>query len=158
VITLTSSFLARENLRGDQLSVELGADGQRVAMVDLDIRKGTMSKRLGKSGAGVTSFLSGQVKDPEKLIQKSGLDAMLDVVPSGPVPPNPAELLLNERLDELMAYLREQYDYVVVDNMPSFQVADTFIINRVVDLTIYVVSVARSRAGFAGSGTVVSRG
>ena len=53
--------------------------------------------------------------------------------------PNPAELLLSDRLDKLIAELKERYDYVILDNVPAGIIADAAIVNRVADLTIYVV-------------------
>ena len=62
-----------------------------------------------------------------------------DVITSGPIPPNPSELLLTSRLDQLVAGLREQYDYILVDTVPYGLVADAQIISRIADLCIYVI-------------------
>lgn len=59
------------------------------------------------------------------------------------VPPNPAELLLGDRLETLIAELRKRYDYIILDNVPAGVVADAVIVNRVADLTIYVVRAGR---------------
>ena len=63
----------------------------------------------------------------------------MEVIFSGPAPPIPAELLLSERFDRLIAELRKRYDYVIVDNVPAGMVADASIVNRVADLTIFVI-------------------
>ena len=63
---------------------------------------------------------------------------MLDTVVAGPVPPNPSELLLSEKLDRLMASLRKQYDYIIVDTAPVERVSDTFSLTRLADATLYV--------------------
>ena len=67
-----------------------------------------------------------------------GVDG-LDIISAGTVPPNPAELLMDERLDKLVEELRQRYDYIVADSVPVGIIADAFIANRVADLTIFVV-------------------
>ena len=61
------------------------------------------------------------------------------MLPAGVTPPNPSELLMSERMDKLIEDLKQQYDYIVVDNVPALAVADAGIVNRVADVTIYVV-------------------
>ena len=63
----------------------------------------------------------------------------LDMIFSGPQPPNPAELLMSKRVDQLMEELRPMYDYIIFDSVPAMAVADAMIIDRLVDLTIYVI-------------------
>ena len=62
----------------------------------------------------------------------------LDVICAGPVPPNPAELLLSTKVDALFAELRDKYDYVIVDTAPIGLVSDTFTLDRIADAAIYV--------------------
>jgi Mrp family chromosome partitioning ATPase len=62
----------------------------------------------------------------------------LFVLPGGIIPPNPNELILNEKFDELITELREQYDYIIIDSAPVGAVSDTFLINRVSNLTLYI--------------------
>lgn len=144
VITITSAFPGSgKTFVAINLGMSLSLTGKKVVLVDLDIRKGTMSERIHLTSKGVTSYLSGQENDISEIVTPSGLDEHLDLIAAGPVPPNPAELLLSDRLDALIAYLREHYDYVLLDNVPSLQVADAFIVNRVVDMTIYLVRVGK---------------
>jgi Mrp family chromosome partitioning ATPase len=63
---------------------------------------------------------------------------MLDVLQSGPVPPNPAELLQSPRLEELFTQLNELYDYIIVDTSPIGLVADTFSLNRIANAVIFI--------------------
>ncbi len=123
------------------LAMSIALTGKKVLLLDLDIRKGTLSSRMGgtKTDAGVTNFLSGKVTQLGNIINKSDKIEGLDVIYAGPVPPNPAELLLSERLEEMMEVLRKYYHYIIVDNVPSGVVADAAIVNRIADLTIYVV-------------------
>ena len=92
---------------------------------------------------GVCSFagsaLVGKTDKIEDIIITNDKYKNLDIIFAGPVPPNPAELLLSERFDRMVTELKKHYDYVILDNVPVDIVADASIINRVVDLTIYVV-------------------
>ena len=62
----------------------------------------------------------------------------LDIICAGPVPPNPAELLISPKVDELFQQLRSMYDYVIVDTAPIGLVSDTFTLDRIADAAIYV--------------------
>ena len=63
----------------------------------------------------------------------------MDILPCGPTPPNPSELLYSPRFEQLLSYVRDQYDYVILDTPPVEMVADASIINRYADLTLFVV-------------------
>ena len=121
------------------LAMSFVLTNKKVILVDTDIRKGTLSARISHAGAGLTHYLSGRVDDVDKIIAPSGINDRLDVIHAGPVPPNPSELLLSNRLEELVNTLRERYDYVILDNVPAGMVADATIVNRVADLTVYVI-------------------
>lgn len=121
------------------LAMTFAMTGKKVVLVDLDIRKGTLSRRMQHKNEGVTNYLSGAVEDLQHIIHPSGFHPNLDIIYNGPVPPNPVELLLGSQLDKLVGELKERYDYVILDNVPSNMVADAVIVNRVADLTIYVV-------------------
>lgn len=124
------------------LAASLALAKKRVVIVDLDIRKGTLSKLIPNTGGGhttgVTHFLSGKVDNIDDIIIKDVFCEGLDAIKAGPIPPNPSELLLSEQLDALMNELRKRYDYIIVDNVPATAVADAVIVNRVADLTIYI--------------------
>ncbi|MDR1344617.1 MAG: polysaccharide biosynthesis tyrosine autokinase [Tannerellaceae bacterium] len=125
------------------LAVSIALTNKKVVLIDLDIRRHTLSTLLQKEEdvAGITHYLSGQITDFRTLINKKAIDDMdnLDIIYAGPIPPNPAELLLNKRFDYLIAELRKEYDYILLDNVPAGVVADAHIVNRVADMTIYVV-------------------
>lgn len=137
VITFTSfnigagkTFIARN------LSMSLAYLKKRVVMVDLDIRKGTLSRHFGHYHVGVTNYLSDNTVKVDNIIQHQ---EGFDLIPAGILAPNPAELLMDNRLDELMDELRARYDYIIVDNVPVGLIADATIANRIADLTIFVV-------------------
>lgn len=113
--------------------------GRKVILVDTDIRKRTQSKILGsKRSEGVSTYLSGGSTDIDALIVKGHI-AGIDFLPAGSIPPNPAELLMNERLELMIEELKKHYDYIILDNVPALVVADAAIVNRVTDITIYVI-------------------
>lgn len=137
VITFTSfnigagkTFIARN------LSMSLAYLKKRVVMVDLDIRKGTLSRHFGHYHVGVTNYLSDNTVKVDDIIQHQ---EGFDLIPAGILAPNPAELLMDNRLDELMDELRARYDYIIADNVPVGLIADATIANRIADLTIFVV-------------------
>ena len=111
----------------------------KVVLVGLDIRSPMLGEYLHLSKErGITMFISDESYTINDIIIPSKLHAFLDVIPAGPVPPNPAELIMNHRLDDLFIKLREMYDYVVVDSAPIGLVSDTYLLNRLVDNCIYV--------------------
>ena len=114
---------------------------KKVIVLDLDIRKGSVGRYLnvGTKTRGVANYLSGQETDWKKMIVNSADCPRLDILPCGTIPPNPAELLSNGRLEELIADLREQYDYIFLDSAPVDIVADTAIIADQADMTIFVI-------------------
>ena len=122
------------------LAVILASTGKKVVLVDTDIRKRTQSKISGiNQSKGVSTFLSGNYTDISTLIIPAQLHANVDMLSAGSVPPNPAELLMSNRLELLMTELRKRYDYIILDNVPALVVADASIVNRVADITLYVI-------------------
>ncbi len=121
------------------LAMSFALTYKKVILVDLDIRKGTLSSHMKENGKGVTNYLSGKIETIDSIIHIGEIEGKLDVIHAGPVPPNPAELLLSDRLENMINELRKRYDYIMLDNVPAGIVADAMIVNRIADLTIYVV-------------------
>lgn len=120
------------------LAISMALLGKKVALVGLDIRKPMLATYLNLPTQGcLTSYLSEEVYSLEDTIVPSNV-ANLDILPAGVIPPNPSELLQSERLDTLFVELRKRYDCVVIDSAPVALVSDTFLLNRVADMTIYV--------------------
>lgn len=121
------------------LALMMAYAGKKVLLVDLDIRKGTLTRVFeGKEKKGITHYLSGHATK-EELIHRVPQSERLDIIYCGAVPPNPAEMLLSEQLDKLVQELKAQYDYILIDNVPSGVVADAAIVNRLADMTVYVL-------------------
>jgi capsular exopolysaccharide synthesis family protein len=121
------------------LAVSISLTGKKVLLVGMDLRKPMLANHFGiVEQEGISSYLSGMETNYQKLIHQSTEFPNLYVLPGGIIPPNPNELILSERFDQLIAELREQYDYILIDSAPVGAVSDTFLINRVSNLTLYV--------------------
>lgn len=114
--------------------------GKRVLLVDLDIRRASLSKRINSPAHGATSYLDGSCTDLDKLIVHDK-SAGIDILPSGTIRPNPAELLEHDTLDEMFERLRQRYDYIFIDCAPIQLVTDTNILARVASHTIFVARI-----------------
>lgn len=111
----------------------------RVLLVGMDIRKPRIAEYLSiPSTKGLTDYVARAGMDLDDVIQKNPNGLAFDVITSGPIPPNPAELLLSQRVDDMFAELRKRYDYIVVDTAPVGLVSDTLTLSRIGDATIYV--------------------
>ena len=132
------------------IAVALAMTGKRVLLVDGDIRRRTLSNKF-RSTEGLTGILIEDNDAPIRLTENVVTDAIyqgVDLLPSGIQPPNPAELLMSERLDQLVEAARSEYDYVIFDATPAFAVADAEILSRVCDLMLYVVRVGVQERNF----------
>ena len=140
VILITSSISGEgKSFTSINLAMSLALMKKKVILVGLDIRSPMLGEYLHLSKErGITMFISDESYTVNDIIIPSKLHSFLDVIPAGPVPPNPAELIMNHRLDELFIKLREMYDYIVVDSAPIGLVSDTYLLNRLVDNCIYV--------------------
>ena len=123
------------------LAYTLASSGKRVVIIDLDLRLRTLSKSMGQGNnrRGVTSYLSGKIESFEDIITPSDISPNLDCIYAGPKPPNPTDMLLSERMDKLIETLREKFDYIIIDSVPAMAVADALVLDRLVDLTVYVI-------------------
>lgn len=121
------------------LAASLGIKGKRVLAIDLDLRKGSLSQYAGSPKKGISDYLAGDVKDIKEIIVRPSEDARLEIIPVGTIPPNPTELLFSERLNQSIAKLRKEYDYIFIDCPPVEIVADATIISQLVDMTLFII-------------------
>ncbi|MDD2799315.1 MAG: polysaccharide biosynthesis tyrosine autokinase [Bacteroidales bacterium] len=122
------------------LAMALALTGKKVILVGLDIRKPALGEYINlQHSPGITAFLSGIETNYKKIIQPTSLSENLSIIVSGTIPPNPNELLLKESLDELFVSLRNEYDYIITDSSPVGLVSDTLLIDRLSDVTLYIV-------------------
>lgn len=132
------------------IAVALAMTGKRVLLIDGDIRRRTLSNNF-RNTEGLTGILVENTDAPIRLAENVVTDAIypgIDFLPSGILPPNPAELLMSERLDQLVEAARAVYDYIIFDSTPAFAVADAEILSRVCDLMLYVVRVGVQERNF----------
>lgn len=124
-------------------AISLSQLGASVLLIDADLRRPTVHRvfKMGQS-QGLSTFLSRQVEiDP--LINKLWVPN-LSVLPCGPIPPNPAELISSERMRLLLKELGEKYDHILIDSPPLINVTDPVILSTMVDGVILVVQAGRS--------------
>ena len=121
------------------LAATLGLSGKKVALIGLDLRAPKILQYINeKKSTGVTSYIvDSSISLKDISIQIPEIEN-LTIIPSGPIPPNPAELLMSERLTELFEDIKQQYDYIVVDTAPVGLVADSLLLNKYADMFIYV--------------------
>ena len=122
------------------LGMSLVLAKKKVILIDMDIRRGTLSRQLHLHKTGLTNYLADATLSAEDIIQHQD---GFDIIAAGAIAPNPAELLMDERLDNLVTELRRRYDYIVVDSVPVGIIADATISNRIADLTIFVARAGR---------------
>ena len=142
ILTTSSNAHAGKTFVSMNLGMTLAFSGNKVLMIDLDLRRRTLSKHMGQRSNpnGVTKYLSSTDSVAvNSIITNSGLHENFDFIYAGLQPPNPAELLMSERLDALIAECRSHYDYIIIDSVPAMVIADAMISSRVADLSIYVV-------------------
>ena len=124
------------------LAASLAVKGKKVVVVDLDLRKASLSKCVEGARTGAANYLAGQETEIAAITYHPGdgkNSAPYDIIPVGTIPPNPAELLASDKLGKLLDGLRGKYDYVFIDCPPIEVVADTAIVSKHVDLTLFVV-------------------
>ncbi len=121
------------------LATILAIKGHRVAVVDLDLRKASLSTYVGSPARGVSAYLSGHASLEDVMVRSANETEGLDLIPVGALPPNPAEMLYSPRLKAMLDDLRTRYDYVLLDCPPVEVVADAKIINAHADMTLFVV-------------------
>ena len=121
------------------LAAAFAIKGKKVLAIDLDMRKILLSSYVGSPKPGIADYLGHQIDDWRSIIVQSGSQSNLDVIPVGTIPPNPTELLFDERLEQLIETLSAEYEYIFVDCPPVEIVADTAIVNKLVDMTLFVV-------------------
>ena len=140
VIVVTSSYTGEgKSFVSINLAASLALMQKRVLLIGLDVRNPKLSNYLELDRVGhFTEYLSGSDFDDEELIYPSNVADNLYVVPAGSVPPNPGELMLSPRLEESISRWREQFDYIIIDSAPVGVVSDTFLLNRISDMTLYI--------------------
>lgn len=123
----------------------LAQTGAQVLIIDCDLRRPRLHAHFNLPNTrGVTNCLSGDGKDLDELIQIYDKQPNLKLLTSGPIPPNPAELLGSEEMRNLLARLAEKFTHIIVDSPPAISFTDASILSTFVDGVILVVHGGRS--------------
>jgi tyrosine-protein kinase Etk/Wzc len=128
------------------LALTLALTGKKVVLVGADIRNPQLQRYLPehlKAKKGLTEYIVYEDLQVADVVAQSEYNENLNIIVSGAIPPNPAELLMQKRTSTLVEELRKQYDYIILDTAPAMLVTDTILINKLADITLYVV-----RAGY----------
>lgn len=140
VVLVTSSLSGEgKTFVASNLAMTFAVAGKKTLVIGMDIRRPVLARFFGiDNRKGVTSFLSGQVNKITDIIVPSDRNENLSILPAGPVPPNPNELLLSDRTAQMFEELRKIYDAIIVDTAPIGVVSDTFLIAPHSDVQLYI--------------------
>ena len=127
------------------VSVLTARAGKKVLLIDADMHKPVQSRIFSlRGGAGFVSVLTGD-KAVDEVVQH--VEDCFDVMPCGPIPPNPSELLMSERMPQLLDELRKKYDYVFIDITPALFLSDPLIVKPMVDGVLFMVTCSQTKIG-----------
>jgi len=147
VIYVTSTISGEgKSFIAENLALTLAYSNKKVLLLGADIRnpsfRGVLNDKKINKFSGLTEYLIGK-KEINEIIQPVLDEGKLDIITSGTIPPNPAEILMNDKMELLFEEVKKHYDFIVVDTAPSMLVTDTLLISNFADQTIYV-----TRAGY----------
>jgi len=140
-LILVTSFMSGEGKSFVSLNLtgSLITGKKKVLLIEMDLRKPKLAKYLNINPPyGLTDYIVSDTPFEKIITSIPGL-SNADVITSGPIPPNPTELIMNDKITNLFAYARERYDYIIVDSSPVGLVADAFILGDKVDITLFIL-------------------
>jgi len=139
-VLITSTISSEgKSFVGANLAVSLALTGKKVVLLELDLRRPRISKLFNVNRqVGITNYFIGN-KDADHIIKSTEINKNLFIIPSGAIPPNPSELILNGKLEELLQYLDTIFDYILIDTAPVSPVTDAYILSPLCDATLYVI-------------------
>lgn len=142
IILVTSTQpLEGKTTTAANLALSMVQAGNKVLVIDADLRKPRMHKIFlnNGNGGGLSAYLVGQI-DRSSLITNTDTEGF-DLIPSGPIPPNPVELISSKKMRELLESLHESYDIVIMDGPPIANFADSRLLSRLAEGVVIVTSV-----------------
>jgi capsular exopolysaccharide synthesis family protein len=140
VIMITSSFSGEgKSFISTNTGAVMALTGKKTIILEFDIRKPKVISGLGlPRQRGLTNYILGQTTLDELPVKVPDTENLF-VLPCGPIPPNPSELLLDTRLNDLFEYLRQNFDVVIIDTAPVGMVSDALTLSKYADCTLYIV-------------------
>jgi len=121
------------------LALSIALTGKKVVLLELDLHNPTISENLKiTSDYGMSSYLLG-AREPEEIIKRTEINDNLFLIPAGPLPANPTELLMNNKVPELLSYLDGIFDFIIIDTAPVGPVTDGYILSPYCDATLYII-------------------
>ena len=121
--------------------------GKKTLLIDLDLRKPNLHTKLGmENGKGLSNYLANDCELNEVLITESPFD--FDFMRAGTIPPNPGELIHSDKLVELFAKLRKEYEFIIIDTSPIGIVPDAYTIIEQSDICLYVIRCMQTNNSF----------
>jgi len=122
------------------LAISLALTDKKVVLLEVDLRKPKLSEIFGinSSSNGISNYLIGE-READEIIKRTEANPNLFIISAGPIPPNPSELILNGRIQDLLVYLENAFDYIVIDTAPVSPVTDAYLLSQFCDSTLYVV-------------------
>ena len=127
------------------LTASLAQQGKKVILIDADMRKPTQHKLIDKRNkTGLSKLILGEISE-DAVNHLSVNDVEFDVLTSGPVPPNPSEMLVSSTMEDILNSCIDNYDYIIVDTPPLLAATDAQIMARVADATLLVVDMQISK-------------
>jgi len=141
IILMTSSLSGEgKSFTAINLANVFALAGKKVLLMELDLRKPGLSGKLGISNStGFSNYTINATTKAEDIIVPLSINKNMFIIPSGPLPPNPAETLMSERTDQLMAELKEMFDYIIMDAPPIGIITDAQLLSKYSDVVIYLV-------------------
>ena len=139
VLLITSSVAGEgKSFVTANIAASLGLLDKRVVILGLDLRKPKINEYLQVDNKkGITTYLSGRI-EPEDLINPTKMENVF-LIPAGPIPPNPSELISKDRLGELIEGLQETFDYIILDTPPTSLVTDAILMAPLADVCFYII-------------------
>ncbi|WP_316826396.1 polysaccharide biosynthesis tyrosine autokinase [Pedobacter miscanthi] len=141
VILLTSSMSGEgKSFTAINLGNILALAGKRVLLMELDLRKPGLSAKLAvRNDMGFSNFTISPLIKMADIVKPLSINKNMFIISSGPLPPNPAETLMNEHVPKLIEELKKEFDYIIMDAPPVGIIADAQLLSKYADVTLYLV-------------------
>lgn len=142
----SNTILVTSNVPGEgktftiiNLGTTIAKGGKRVLMLELDLHKPRIQKALEMTAdIGISTYMAGET-DIASLVKNTGINNLFTIL-SGPIPPNPSELILSDRLKDIIDFAKEHFDYVLIDTPPAGLLSDALFMMQYADTNLFVVN------------------